>query len=94
MHTHMQIGRLTRHTRQQVPDLRRRPRGASTSRGLIMLVLPTPAAGRGTGCRRPPQHPSTPQQVTPGKRTGRYWPGSLHPPYSNEVGGWHRAVGE
>lgn len=54
MHTHMQIGRLARHARQQAPDLCRQPCGTTTSWGLIRLVLlPTPAAGRGTGCHQP-----------------------------------------
>lgn len=95
MHTHMQIGRLARHTRWQAPHLCRPPHGTSTSRWLIRPVLPTPMAGRGTGCRRP-RSTHLPQRVTPGKGTGQYRGhcqdsgrgfGSLHPPYGKGEGG-------
>lgn len=100
----MQIGRLARHARQQAPDLCQRPRGASTSRGLIRLVCVPPvlAAGRGG---RGAAGPAAPIRPAAGHSWQRDWPvpGALpggqrgNPgPCTNPMTtrGWHGAVGE
>lgn len=98
MHTHMQIGRPARHARRRAPDLGRRPRGASTSRGLIRLSPPVPGTGRGQGAAGPAAPPA-PQQVTPSKGTGqclwhRWGRGPRTPQPPCHKSGCHRAAGE